>query len=169
MKKASIALLVLWYILIFIISVSNAQDDKGRNLTLSQKDKVEIEGLSKTKSDCCWIEYVGLSTKKSQDSSKAVPTFILYHKREGFDDKELIVSRLSGNVGEVLGGSWSRKLLKKGQILSSTKYDALGRPVKTTHEPIKTVLISVKFKVINTSDSIATVLVLPDSRIESQK
>jgi hypothetical protein len=175
MKKFSFLLLVVISFSWFIMTTdATGQEAKGIELNMSKASQVQIEGLSKTGTDRCWLEYTGISASKAKSKTaksepESLATFVLLHKREGFDSRALEVCRLAGKPGQVLGGTWNRKVLKKGQILSSTTYDAYGNPVKTIQEPIETVVISVNFRVMNTSDSEATVLVLPDSKIISIK
>lgn len=164
MRKIYFSLLVVFCLSWFlIITAATGQEGKGLKLKLGKGSQVQIKGLSKSGTDCCWLEYAGASTQLES------ATIVLHHKREGFDDHALEVQRLAGKVDQVLGGTWRRRLLKKGQVLSVTKYDAYGKPVETTREPIETVLITVRFRVIDFSNSQATVLVLPDSKIVSTK
>jgi len=152
----------------FANEVEELVKKKGTIVELTKNELFLIEGLSGDISDRCWLEYQGLLETESKDEySKS--GFILWSKREGFDSEKIKVDSIFGKVGQVLGGTWSRKLLRKGQVLSHTEYDAYGRPKKTTRMPIDTVFITVKFSIISSSDSQVKVLILAESKIVLKK
>lgn len=153
-----------------------AEVTKGAELKLTKGKRVPLEGLAEGTPDNCWLEYMGLSEIKGKDDSdpksthERWPTFVLLHKREGFDEGVIEIDRLSGRVsGKVLGATWKRQLTRPGQMLSSTTYDVYGRPEKTTRYPIETVFITVKFSIVDANDSQATVSLLSSSKVVSEK
>lgn len=152
----------------FANEVEELFKEKGTVVELIKKEVFLIEGLSEDVSDRCWLEYQGfLETESNNEHSKS--GFILWYKREGFDSEKIKIDSIFGEVGQVLGGTWSRQLLRKGQQLSFTAYDAYGRPKKTTRMPIETVYITAKFSIISSSDSQAKILILPESKIVLKK
>lgn len=152
----------------FVSEITELLEEKGTIVELAKEELVLIEGLSGGISDRCWLEYLGhLETEsKDEDSERG---FNLWHKREGFDSEKIEIDSIEGNVGQVLGGTWERRLLRKGQVIGYTEYDVYGRPKKTTSVPIETVSLGLKFILISSSDSQAKVLILPESKIVSKK
>ncbi len=152
----------------FANEVEELLKKKGTIVELIQKELFLIEGLSKDVSDRLWLEYQGLLETESKGEYPK-NGFILWYKREGFDSEKIKIASLSGKVGQVLGGTWSRRLLRKGQVVSYTQYDEFGRPKVTTNVPIETVILTAKFSIISSSGSQVKVLILSESKIVLKK
>jgi len=151
----------------FANEIQELLEEKGTMVELTTMEELFlIEGLSGGISDRCWLAYQAFLENKSKDEYGG--SFLLMHKREGFDSGKIKIDYIVGKVGRVSGGTWERKLLRKGQVLNYTEYDVYGRPT-TTRMPIETVFIKLKFIVISLSDSQAKVLILPESKIVSKK
>jgi hypothetical protein len=100
-------------------------------------------------------------------SDAPLPRFVLRHKREeeDFDPRWRVIAKESGRVGGVLGGNWRFQIRRRGDVVSTTAYDAFGRPVRAPRPLGEILEITVRFRVLQAEASEATVRILPESRI----
>ena len=150
-------------------------EEDGTRVVLIKNQSVVLPAIGEGTPDHCFVEYLGLASgeQAGAETASALQTpgkasFLLRHQREAFDDTPLELDQLDGAVSETVERVWNRPMVKRGQVIGYTRYDAYGQPVPVEQPKIETLRITVEFKVLDAQESEATILLLPSSSLVSR-